>query len=150
MSNRKARAGPDARLAEITSLFLAMKPSPAALMWLGCEAAADRYGLRDGLGVTLPASVRQGWRWRLRLVLAWAYAAARAERDGASEQERADAQEALHAALERFADFHARHVLPRVPDHAATLRDPPPLPSPSEEGRSVIALPVLNPRSARA
>jgi hypothetical protein len=86
------------------------------------------------------------------MVMAWAYAAARAERDGTSEQQRADAEEALHAALERFANFHALHVLPFVPDHAATLRDPapPPLPSPVEESGSVIALPVLNPRSAHA
>jgi hypothetical protein len=151
MSDRKARAGPDARLAEITSLFLAMKPSPASLMWLGAEAAADRFDMRNGLGVVLPRHLRQGWRWRLRMVLAWTYAAARAEREGATEEERADAEEALRLALERFADFHERHVLTRLPACDPHNRQaPPPLPLPHDQEASghVVAFPTLNPRSA--
>jgi hypothetical protein len=153
MPATKARASPgrrDTRQAELCRMFMLAKPSPASLMWLGCEALAEQFSQRAGFGVVLPRHVRDGWRWRLRMVLGWAYAAGRAQREGASERERSEAEDALRRALERFAAYHAQHVLPRIEDRSplsSPLAAPPP--SPRDEGGAVIAFPSVNPRSTQ-
>lgn len=130
-------------------MFMLTKPSPASLMWLGAECLAEQFSQRNGLGLVLPRHVRDGWRWRLRMVLGWAYAAGRAQREGASERERGEAEEALRRALERFAAYHGQHVLPRIEDRSPLGGPvPAPLPSPRDEGGAVVAFPTCNPRSS--